>query len=119
MANLPAKTIRQLGQVLRPESEKKTKNTGLGPANPRPGIPAVNALAREQQNRRDAGPGGVASPLTEGTLASPSTVQRMYYTVETIVSTDGILAFEVEQVKQITLVDDQFHEIVFNFSQET
>ena len=118
MPDLTSKTIRELGQLLRPEAEKTTKNSGLSTAPPRPGISAFNSSTKEETNRLDGGESGVSSPLTEGTKASPATLQRLYHPLAVIVSTDGILAFEVEAVSQIKFVDAIDNELTFILNEE-
>lgn len=113
---LGSKSVRELAQVLSSEKEKGTKNTGLSPPASRPGIGVTNSSAKEAVDKRLSG--GISSPLTEGTSATPATLQRVYYAAQLITSTDGLIIFQVEQLQDITFVDGLGSEISLQFQQE-
>lgn len=115
-AGLDTRAIRNLGQVLQGQGQKITTNTGLPPPAARPAIGVTNSSQKQQTDSRQAG--GIASPLTEGNIDNPVTLQRSYWPIEVIVSSDGILAFEVEQVESISFLDFNGAEVVFTMSQE-
>jgi hypothetical protein len=54
----------------------------------------------------------------EGITGFPATVQRAYWPVTTVVSSDGILAFEYEAVNVIQFLDDSGALVEFQFQQE-
>jgi hypothetical protein len=120
LARVPSfgsKSIRELEQILAGEKQKGTKNSGLDPAAARAGIGPVNSSAKKPEDRRLAA-GGIASPVVEGITGFPATVQRTYWPVTTVLSSDGILAFEYEAVNVIQFLDDTGALVEFQFQQE-
>jgi hypothetical protein len=95
--------------------QKQTRRRTLSPAPTRSGIPAERARAFEPNDLRRGG--GLASPLVEGATGSPDTLQRTFYDVRVITSSDGILAMEVEPLESIKFLDDNATEIVFQFKE--
>lgn len=118
--SLKQKNVRELGQLLKSVAQPLTsKNKQLAPAPARAGIPAVNSSAKQATDTRQAGNAGIASPLTEGKIGDPGTVQRLYYDTQFVTSPDGLIVFEVDQLQRITFLDTQTGEVEVNFSQES
>lgn len=115
--SLGSKSIRELEAILNAERQGGTKNRGLNPAATRAGVAAVNSSAKKPEDRR-VGAGGIASPVVEGITGFPATVQRTYWPVTTVLSSDGILAFEYEAVNVIQFLDDTGALVEFQFQQE-
>jgi len=111
-----SKTARELAQVLRGETEKTTKNAGLAPPAPRPGIGVTNSSAKETVDKRLSG--GVASPLEEGSLADPETLLRTYHGLQVVTAVDGLFTFEYKAVESITMLDGNNSEVVFLFQDD-
>ena len=113
---LPRKTVRELAQILRGETEKSTKGGSLPPAAARPGIGVTNASAKEAVDKRLSG--GVASPLEEGDIATPETLLRTYHPLNVVTAVDGLFTFEYKAVASITFLDANGAEALFLFQDD-
>ena len=96
----------------------QTRNTGLGPAPGRPGYPEQVGVGKATPPSSPTGGGGVASPLTEGTVAAPSTLQRTYHAIQNITALDGLFTFEYKAVNNLKMVDAANALVEFNFKND-
>jgi hypothetical protein len=112
------KTVKELRQIVSTGVVPKTKNKSLPTAPGRAGIGVVNSSAKQETAEKQSAGAGIASPIEEGTIAFPNTVQRQYFPSEFVTSTDGVLTFEIEQLLRIFFVDAGGNEIDLSFEQE-
>lgn len=100
---LGSKSVRELAQVLQGEQEKTTKNKALAPATARPGIGVTNSSAKEAVDKRLST--GIASPLLEGTVALPTTLNRTYWGLNVATAVDGLFTFEYKSLMSVGMLD--------------
>lgn len=77
------------------------------PPTPTPKLKAVG-IGRPTANA--SGTAGIASPLTE-----PDYTTRTWHTAQTLTSTDGIWAIQVQHVATIDMVDDNGLAVQFSY----
>lgn len=58
--------------------------------------------------------GGIASPLTEQSYA-----EREWYAEKTLTSSDGLLSFRVQAIKQLRMTDANDAEVLLQFKEPT
>lgn len=116
---ITSKTVRELKQLVQVGGEggATAKNRSLPPAPARAGIGAVNSSAKQETDTRQAG-GGIASPVLEGTQASPTTLTRTYHGLHVVTAVDGLFTFEYKSVASIGFVDANGSEVEFFFEDD-
>lgn len=99
----------------RPEDQQQAT---LPAAAPRVAIPARSGLGKSAQGPRAGSQqdGAIASPLTEGTPASPASLQRTYHADKTLTTSDGLFVLRIAPVASISFVDANGKAVVLNLS---